>query len=168
MEERLFHLPSNADRVTVGEDRHNDFVIDGDRMPRSFELFRRVSGGYALRLLGGMTGILKSDEHEDRIEDRAGETLFIGAGYRGLIHLGGVSLFFQFVEAPTKPPRRRLLSGFSGSLAVALWFSLVAQFALLVLAQVLDDEVPPEQSRYEEHYPYTVVPAPPPEPDSTT
>jgi hypothetical protein len=108
MEERLFDLRSEFERVTVGEDRSNDFVISGPRVSRSLDLFTRMHGGYALRLLGGMTGVLKTDERTELIEDHAGETLFISSGHRGTIHIGGVVLLFQFVEPPEKAQRRRL------------------------------------------------------------
>ena len=138
--ERVMRLPSDRRRLTIGSDRRCDLVIAGDDVPERFELFSRHQGGYALTVPRGTHGRLQLGESQESAEDWWDKTLFVVPGHHGLLEIGAVTLFFQFVEDDVIAPRRALLGRLDGPLAGALWFSLVAQFVVVFLAQLLWDE----------------------------
>jgi len=140
MQEKTFRLPSDSGQVTVGEARSNTYVISGEGVPATFNLFKKQADGYELGILNGMTGSLTIQGAEIDVADKAGQTLSVVAGDFGTINYQSVTLFFQFVDADIKYLRRGLFTGLEATLANAVWFSFFVQFTFVFLAQILWDE----------------------------
>ncbi len=142
MQERTFLLPSEAKRVTIGEDRKNDFVLGGDSVPESFELFTKHQEGYALNLLPGVEGELALGDKREDAADWGGKTLYIVPGHTGRIQIGSVALHFSWVSRNIRADRRAFFTGFDSRLVTALWFSFVAQFVIVFVSTLLWDDLP--------------------------
>lgn len=142
MQERTFLLPSEARRVTIGEHRRNDFVLSGENVPESFELFTQHQEGYALNLLPGVGGELNLGDRLEDVADWGGKTLYVVPGHRGRIQIGGITLHFSWVSRDVRAARRGFLTGVDGRLMTALWFSFVAQFIIVFVSTLLWDDLP--------------------------
>lgn len=142
MQEKTFRLPSDRANVTLGERRSNTFVLSGEGVPAEHRLFSRADDGYDLTLLRGMTGKLTLADEEKSAEDLTGRTLRVVPGDWGVLYLHGVALFFQFVADDARVKKWGLFGALSGSgtLASAIWFSLVVQLVFVVVARLIWDE----------------------------
>jgi hypothetical protein len=139
MQEETFRLPSDNARITVGEARSNTFVLSGNTVPESHEMFTRESDGYRLNLTSEMTGRITIQAEESDISDRKGQSVSIVPGDWGVVHFESVTFFFQFVE-PGLLPAKRFFGAFQGTLATSIWFSLVVQLVFIFVARILWDE----------------------------
>jgi hypothetical protein len=146
-EEILFE-PKN---VTLGEESPATFILPTAaalNLPKKVTLFRKDRRGrYELALMPGMAGRIKLQSEQSSIADYlarhgGGQPVHhvpIEAGDWGVVDLGEISLFFQFV--PPEPPLRR-----SGIVAVP-WdvagttvFSGVLQVAFILATLFLWEE----------------------------
>lgn len=126
MQEKTLRLPSENERVTIGEERNNTFVLSGAAVPHHHPLFRRDGASYALDLVDSMTGTLHVGGEESAVADRIGDYLRVGPGDMGVIHYHSVTFYFQFVGTCQRLVGRKHLAGFGGTLTQTIWFSLLA------------------------------------------
>jgi hypothetical protein len=142
MQEKTFRLPSETGRVTIGDKRTNTFVLTGRGVPGSHELFRKQHDGYQLSLLAGMTGKMTIGGQEMAVEDKAGQSVFVGASDWGVLNFENVTFFFQFVEDDARAAKFGFLGSLmgSGTLASAIWFSAVLQIVFVFVCRLLWDE----------------------------
>jgi len=146
MKEVCLQTPSEAKGISIGESLRNTFVISGDGMPNSVDLFRRTQFGYVLRLLPGMSGAVTLNGEERRLDDVGHDTCYVSPGDSGLVHLAGVSFFFQFVRPEHKPAHQPLLRPIDGLLVSSLWASLIAQVLFVIAVQLFWDGSPPSRT----------------------
>ncbi len=127
------------ENLTLGNSPQNTFVVAEPGLPNSHQLFRRKGGAYELVLSEGMRGRISVD---DKVIDFAtlkaqglmkkkGDfyRLKINEKQRGKVVIGGVTLIFQFVQAPPEPAKLRLPAAARGS----IWSSIDWPFAVLLL-----------------------------------
>lgn len=162
MQEKVFSLPSESSRITIGDSRSNTFVLTGSDLPRSHTLFERSHDGYELSLVPGMTGKLNVRNDEVAVEDRIGRSLDVVPGDSGVIHVGEAMLYFQFVPSTRAVARRGLFGGIEGTLMTALWFSLILQLGFVIVALVLHDKRDVQFFELDERF-VEVAATPPPE-----
>ena len=130
VEERVI---KQRNTVTVGSSEAAMFLIPSPVVPPLHALFERVSDGYTLNVLEGMTGrvalangITELSGARSRIE--------LSNDARGKVVIGHTTLLFQFVDAPPVQPRPQLPLAVKGGLAGSNDWSLtfIAAFSFLV------------------------------------
>jgi hypothetical protein len=136
LDERMLASPSER-RLTVGESRRADFVVPAPDVPGRAALFERAEFGYALNVLKGMSGAIIRRDRLDRIGASDGGARYVTPGDWGVLHLGPVDFFFQFVRPSARPRRLRWLPKLDGALVTALWFSLVVQALVIFVARLV-------------------------------
>ena len=111
IQERLFDEPHS---VTVGENIKCTFTVPaGAGISRSFKLFHASSRGkYKLGLNQDMSGSLQLGGQrfevadaiaaKGRVKGAAGSLVPLGAEDWGILHVGPLAIFFQFIEAERK------------------------------------------------------------------
>ena len=92
----------------IGEDLRNDFIIPARALPKQFPLFRAGHRGqYAIGLTSELDGEITVNQDTQPIaefvkrstENKSGVNFVdIGMGDWGMLHLGELSVFFQFVQ----------------------------------------------------------------------
>lgn len=153
-----------SDTVTVGDRRSNDFIIPADDLPESFEMFRRNGDRYVLRVadtLGGKVHRSDEDYGLDELLEADGVTkvdkvgthgggqatvyeLEIHPGDWGVVQVGAVSVFFQFVEQNDKIAYLMpwALLGLTLALSGALFLSGLGHGIFLLIAELSYDPNP--------------------------
>ncbi|MCA9561959.1 MAG: AgmX/PglI C-terminal domain-containing protein [Myxococcales bacterium] len=146
----LRELVSRSGKVTVGENRTNDFVITESSAPASHVLIEKDSDGFTLNLIPGMTGQITRGDKSESLEGKSG-SISLGGDAKGRVEYAGLTFFFQFIS-----PRVLVLPKASRAipltLLVTLWFSFVGQLTFVFVAQLLWDqeleemeyEIPPQ------------------------
>ncbi len=148
----------SGDTITVGDNRSNDFFTPAEGLPEQFEMFRRTGEGYLLRLTDGLKGKIHFGGQDYTIEEIGGakgvtKTGMVGSvggasvttyelsiteGDWGVLQLGDVSIFFQFVEGAIALPHRGL-SGFDWPLFGTVMLGLVLHGVFLLIAALSYD-----------------------------
>jgi len=138
------HL-KRPETVTVGRDPRATLVVPGDEAPASFPLFEHGGAGYRLVFTPEMEGRIQLSPQEDltlsELAAKAarhpqGLSIALTEKARGNVTLGGVTLFFQFVEAPEVQPvvlekslRGNILNGMDRLFLAVLTASLLIHFS---------------------------------------
>lgn len=136
LDERMLSSPSDR-RLTVGESRRADFIVPAPEVPGKAALFERAEFGYALNVVKGMSGAIVKRDRLDRIEPSEAGARYVTPGDWGVLHFGPVDFFFQFVRPSPRPRRLGLRPKLDGALLTAVWFSLVVQGLVLVVARLV-------------------------------
>jgi hypothetical protein len=164
LQEETYQLPSDWNQVTIGGSRKNDFVVEGREVPENHVLFSRKNDGYDLDLLGGMSGEITLGGQRTNVAQKTGQSLSVKDGDWGFIHVGSISLFFQFVDTNVALFRRTMFSGMGGTLASAIWFSLLVQFTFVFVARLLlDKDLAAQEYELDERFLNIIAAAPPDE-----
>ncbi|MEL6178952.1 MAG: AgmX/PglI C-terminal domain-containing protein [Myxococcota bacterium] len=157
-QEKTFNRVS-GDTISVGESRVNDFTVPADGLPETFEMFKRTSGGYTFRLTDALSGKIHYNDEDHTVEEllevsgitkagsaqsAAGKSVNIyegslSPGDWGVIQLGDVSIFFQFVDNDAavlyRPPFNRDMMVVSGTIL----FAFLAHFIFLLVCELSYD-----------------------------
>ena len=115
VEERIVR---GRETVTVGSSEKNHFVVQGEGVPSSFELFQRVGDDYILNFtdqMSGRVGLPGGVQDLDRMRE-GGAARNAGAHWqiklsdtsRGKVVIAATTLLFQFVFLPPAQPRPQL------------------------------------------------------------
>lgn len=138
--EEVFFEPTN---VTIGEDLASTFVVPtatAANMPTRITLFRKDrKGRYEIGLMPQMTGRIKIQSEQLPLDQyvakhAGGAPLHfvpIEAGDWGVVNVGELSLFFQFVR-PEEPIKRKSLAALPWDLAATTTLSAVVQVAFIL------------------------------------
>jgi hypothetical protein len=158
VEERLIRERTS---VTIGQSMKNTFSIPVEGLPLEFTLFAMDEGKYYLRFLAKMDGrlsdgtgavntldVLKSGRGAQQVNDYWQVPLNDGA--RGKLSIGDLTILFQFVTEPPRQPKPMLPASVRGTfadrfdprLSVILGASIIAHFAVVIIALITDVEVP--------------------------
>ena len=155
VEERLIRERS---AVTIGQSMKNTFSIPIEGLPLEFTLFAIEENKYYLRFIGKMDGRVSDgggqvntlDALKQRGATHVGDyyQVPITDGARGKLSLGDLTILFQFVTEPPRQPKPMLPASVRGTfadrfdprLSVILGISIVAHFAVVILALVTDIE----------------------------
>lgn len=137
IQERVLQEPQD---FRIGEDLRNDFIIPADKLPKKFPLFRASkAGAYSIGLSSDLAGEVTINQEtksiadfvRDSTENTSGVNFAeIGSGDWGMVHLGELQIFFQFVQPDTRVARAGLLA-FDETVVAALLFSLLFQVGLM-------------------------------------
>ncbi|MBN1944151.1 MAG: AgmX/PglI C-terminal domain-containing protein [Bradymonadales bacterium] len=164
MQEKTLLPRQGSDRVTIGESRSNTFILSGQAVPRSHELFNKEGEGYELRPIEGMTGQINLQGREIPLPERIGQTISVVPEDWGVIHYQGVTLFFQFVDSDIAIHKAGVISGIDATLAIALWFSFLIQVAFVFFCRVMwDEELASQAYELDERFVEMIAAAPPDE-----
>jgi hypothetical protein len=150
-----------SDVVTVGDSRSNDFIVPADALPERFEMFRRQGKAYVLRFTSTLEGRLHlggEDVTFSALPSARGVTKLESATSAGggsvqlyevpisdtdwgMVTLGEVTVFFQFVERDTKVAYVApwALLGLTVALSLALFVSGVGHGLFLLIAELQYD-----------------------------
>lgn len=146
--EEVFFEPTN---VTVGEDLGSTFVLptsSAANMPQRLLLFRKDRRGrYEVGLMRQMSGRIKLQSEQAGIDEYmarhgSGESVHyvpIESGDWGVVNIGELSLFFQFVR-PEERIRRQALATLPWDLAATTMLSAVVQVAFILTTLFLWQE----------------------------
>ena len=143
IQEKVLEKPAT---ITVGEDFANcTFVMPSAGVPANFELFRPDgAGGYTLSLHKAMGGKLSLGKEEQQVQDALGDKdgveLTIGEGDWGVLTIGNLGLFFQFVTRVGALPSIPLVKRIDWTFASTLLVALVLHLAFLLAARLLYEE----------------------------
>jgi outer membrane biosynthesis protein TonB len=171
IEERLIH---NRGAVTIGQDfKKNTFVVPASKLPRTFTVFDKKDGKYALNFNEDMSIKLSPGDGGSKNTGelvRSGKAKKVSSGYQvpltqrayGRVAWGTgadeVALLFQFVTPP--PPRPKpvlpasmrggIITGIVGSLILAITCSISAVLQIGFVAFVMSRDWPkPRDIDYE-------------------
>ena len=148
IKEEVFFDPTN---VTVGEDAGSTFVLPTASvggMPQRIQLFKKdVKGRYELSLMPQMTGNIHLDDQSMAIADylakhaagAADHQVPVESGDWGILNIGDMSLFFQFVP-PEAPVKRKAVAALPWDLAATTTLSAVVQVAFILTTLFLWQE----------------------------
>ena len=124
LEERILRERAN---VSIGTTERATIPVQAPNFPAHRELFIVRGGQWALCVTPGTEGRIALDQSVRTIDDcmREGSAVREGDGWvialtetsRGKVTLAGVTVLFQFVQAPPEAPRPQLPSGLKRSLA---------------------------------------------------
>jgi TonB family protein len=148
----------SSDMITVGDSRANDFYVPAEGLPDHFEMFRRTGDGYLLRITDGLTGKVHYNGESYSIESLVGVSgvtrtgavsssgggnvsafeLSISEGDWGMLELGQVSIFFQFVDGAAILTRRGF-AGMDWPLVGTLVLALLLHGVFLLIAALSYD-----------------------------
>jgi len=144
LEEKVLEEPQT---FTIGEAAKNNMVVPAEKLPQRFPLFKALNNGtYQIGLDKELDGEITVNRETKTIADFAkegktsGNASFvnIGAGDWGMVHLGELNIFFQFVK-PDQRMRKGLVA-FDEYMASAIAVSAVIQLLFLVLSVLLWEE----------------------------
>lgn len=142
IQEEVLEKPAT---ITVGEDFANcTFIMPSAGLPANFELFTPDGGGsYTLALHEAIGGKISHGKDDKSVEDRlkAGDkSVPIGEGDWGVLTIGNLGLFFQFVTKVGAVPSVPLVKRIDWTFASTLLVALVLHLAFLMAARLLYDE----------------------------
>ena len=155
VEERLIR---ERTPVTIGQSMKNTFSIPIEGLPLEFTLFALDEGKYSLRFLGKMDGRVSDgggqvntlDALKSRGAQQQGEywQVPLTESARGKLSMGDLTILFQFVTEPPRQPKPMLPASVRGTfadrfdprLSVILGASIIAHFAIVIIALVWDAE----------------------------
>lgn len=148
----------SSNTVTVGDSRANDFYVPAEPLPERFEMFSRQADGYHLRITDGLEGKVHFGGEDYSIDElieangvsRTGSVgsvgggnvntfeLLIQEGDWGVLNLGELTIFFQFVDGDTKVFYRGF-SGFEWPLIGFIVLALILHMGVLIWSELLYD-----------------------------
>ena len=109
LEERLIRA---GESVTVGESMRNTFVLPPSSLPASYKLFIARGSEYILAFRREMHGkiyinntVVPLGKLAGNVAARRGDAYWLSLGERnrGKVQINGVTILFQFVDAPPEP-----------------------------------------------------------------
>ncbi len=113
IQERVLQEPQT---FRIGEDLRNDFILPADKLPKKFPLFRASrKGNYSIGLSSDLDGEITVNRNTQPIgeftklatENVGGiNYVDVGPGDWGMLHLGELSVFFQFVQPDSRVGRK--------------------------------------------------------------
>ncbi len=163
--EKIFTRTSEP-AVRVGTGRDNEFVVPGDALGASFEMFRRRPSGYSLRFTDDLDGEVRIDGTSRRLGElvapttrrpgasgpmRGASELYevdLGRGDWGLVRVGALQIYFQVVGRPSAVAGRgvgsldRSLVGTIAAAAAAHLAFLTICFLAFDIAPELEERTP--------------------------
>src|SRR5574338_1712435 len=156
VEERLIRERTS---VTIGQSMKNTFSIPIEGLPLELTLFSLEEGKYHLRFLNKMDGRLSSGDQVNTLDALKGRgavnhgdywSVPLSSNSRGKLSLGDLTILFQFVTEPPRQPKPMLPASVRGTfadrfdprLSVIHGASIIAHFAVVIIALVYDVEVP--------------------------
>ena len=155
VEERLIR---ERTAVSIGQSMKNTFSIPIEGLPLEFTLFALDEGRYSLRFLTKMDGRLSDSGGQvntlDALKSRGAHNhgeywqVPLTDSARGKLSFGDLTILFQFVTEPPRQPKPMLPASVRGTfadrfdprLSVILGASIVAHFAVVILALFTDIE----------------------------
>jgi TonB family protein len=111
VEERLIR---SGDVVTVGESTKNTFVLPPSFLPKQHKLFVAKGPQYSLVFTDKMQGkvslnntVQPLSKLQGTVAKKRGDGYWLSLSHknRGKVQVGGVTILFQFVQAPPEPKR---------------------------------------------------------------
>lgn len=137
--------------VTIGEDLKNTLVLpDVAGIGEKHTLFEASgAGAYTLNLTGEMAGRIRHDGDETTIEQlrkSKGNSISVDGHDWGVIDLGPMAVFFQFVGESEKLPRRPFWLRWETPVLTSLLAALLAHMAFVLGAFLMWQEDPNLQS----------------------
>ena len=156
VEERLIRERTT---VSIGQSMKNTFSVPLEGLPLEFPMFLLDQGKYYLRFLGKMDGRLSDggnvntlDQLKAKGAQNHGEywQVPLADNARGKLSLGDLTVLFQFVTEPPRQPKPMLPASVRGTfadrfdprLSVILGASIIAHFAVVIVALAMDVELP--------------------------
>lgn len=146
IQEKVLQEPQT---FTIGDDLRNDFIVPEDRLPKKFPLFRAGrKGQYDIGLSSELDGQVTINQRTMPIREYVKSAtdnvsgvnyVPVSRGDWGMIDLGEMRVFFQFVS-PEARRRRTGLIVFDETVGSALSMSFFAQATFVVLAVLLWNE----------------------------
>jgi outer membrane biosynthesis protein TonB len=166
IEERLFR---KRKPITVGQSAKNTFCVPTDGLPRSFPLFSVEHGQYTLHFTDRMDGRISIRGQVSSLEKLKGAgavrtgnhwSLQLDDQARGKVVAGGMTLLFQFVNAPPLQARPRLPASVRGTLAdridphlaIIMAISLTLHLIVAVIAYMHDQVVTTTIQRVQQEF----------------
>jgi len=138
-----------AQTFTIGDDLRNDFIIPEDKLPKKFPLFRASRGGnYAIGLSRDLDGQVTINQQSMAIKEYVKSAtdnvsgvnyVPISRGDWGVLDLGELRIFFQFVS-PENRRRRTGLVAFEETVWSSIAISFFAQATFVILGVLLWQE----------------------------
>ena len=138
-----------AQTFTIGDDLRNDFIIPEDRLPKKFPLFRAGRRGqYDIGLSRELEGQVTINQQTMAIKDFVKSStdnvsgvnyVPIGRGDWGMLELGEMRIFFQFVS-PDARRRRTGLVVFEETVWSSIAISFFAQATFVILGVLMWNE----------------------------
>lgn len=126
--------------VTVGTTERNTFTVNDPALPPSFELFTVTDGRYALNVTDAMEGRVALPEGVRSLAElRAGASAHrvpLTDGARGKVHLGELTVLFQFVAAPPAQPKAQLPAAIRAGWVKGVDWTYNASFAFFLMVAV--------------------------------
>jgi TonB family protein len=132
--------------LSIGYAGGNTFCIADTTLPKAHELFAVKSGGYELVLTEGMRGKISQDGDQSPVDltslrsNGAGKKkgdfyhLPLSQDHRGKIVIGDLTLIFQFVSPPPRPPKPELPAEAKGNLLQKIdWPFTICLAVMMVL-----------------------------------
>lgn len=154
--------------VTIGENLDNTLVLpDAAGIGDKYVLFSPSAGGYTLHLTDAMGGRIRHDDDETTVaalRKKKGNEIPVNGHDWGVIDLGPLAIFFQFVGESEKVPRKPFWVAMETPLLSALLGALVLHLGFLIAAFVLW-EVKPELAEFDptDRFVQYLLEKPPPE-----
>jgi hypothetical protein len=147
VQEKLLQDPQT---VTVGDDIRNAFVIPNDKLPKRFPLFRAGrKGEYAIGLTRDLEGQITVNQKTQPIGDfvkSATENVEginyvpIQLGDWGIVNLGDVKVFFQFVQPDERTRKEAKAAPMEFPVWASIGWSSFIQVGFLLLSILLWDK----------------------------
>lgn len=123
LDEQVFRKPET---VYIGDNVKAHFVIPSGDFPSRFPVFYYRSGRYELVIMPHMTGkvnlrgklVVLEDAIQKGILKKRGSAwvLPLTSDARGKVKIGAVTVLFQFIPPPPKPPKLKLPRSIRGSI----------------------------------------------------
>ena len=145
IEEKVLDKPRP---VVIGEELKSTFVVPSGDLPRRFVLFEPSGkGGYTLHLRDSMKGKIALANKTMAMDKflASGKAQRSGEGYHvdvsegdwGVVVVGNVGLFFQFVTAADKIPSTPLWQRVDLALVATIFISAVLQLSFVVIGRLM-------------------------------
>ncbi|TNF37984.1 MAG: hypothetical protein EP329_01655 [Deltaproteobacteria bacterium] len=138
-----------AATFTIGDDLRNDFIVPEDKLPKKFPLFRAGRRGqYAIGLSRELEGQVTINQQTMAIKDYVKSStdnvsgvnyVPISKGDWGMLEMGEMRVFFQFVS-PEARRRRTGLVAFEETVWSSISISFFAQATFVILGVLLWNE----------------------------
>lgn len=155
--------------VTIGENPKNTLMIpDAANVGNSYELFSAdKGGGYSLNLADGMSGQISIKGEEFSAEDalkQKGRSISVDGKDWGVIDLGPLAVFFQFVDDRAVVPATPIWGALETSVLSSILVALTVHLGVLIAAFMLYDEKPQfTDLDLDDRFMKVIVEEPPPE-----
>ncbi len=174
IEEKVFEKPQP---VTVGEDLTETFVIPSEDLPKGYVLFEPMGKqGYTLHLRDSMKGkmamankpVAMAEFLKGSAARKSGDgyAVTVGDADWGVISIGAVGIFFQFVTAADRIPITPFWQTIDAALLTAVMISAVMQISFVVVGRlVFSGEVKLSAYEIPDRFVRFMIEKPPEEPE---